>query len=244
MIDFSAVRLGRAFVRHDPKRLMAAHQLLETLAPAPPAVDNTSGVASWGMMLNDQLGCCTIAGLGHSQQVATLNTDGEVTPGDSVILAGYEKYCGYIQGNPKTDNGGNELDILARIQQDGFGGMKLLGYVSPDPANLDHVRKAISYFGSVYMGAEMPLSAQQAGTWDVGSGSSAVAGSWGGHCMVTAKYDPSTFDFITWGENQAATVNWWLKYPDECHVLVWDCWVKKFPAATQQMILSMLGELD
>lgn len=243
MTDFSAVRLGRTFVRHDPKRLMLAHHLLESLAPAPPAADNTKGVTSWGMMLNDQLGCCTITGLGHSEQITTMDT-GMTTPADDVILAGYEKYCGYDPRYPNTDQGGNELDILSRIQTDGFGGMKLLGYVSPDPANLDHVKKAIAYFGSVYMGAELPLAAKSNDTWDVASGAIGVPGSWGGHCMVSGKYDPATFGFISWGANQPATEAWWLKYVDECHVLLWDVWMERFPAATQQMILSMLQDLD
>ncbi|MGA8727374.1 MAG: hypothetical protein WB608_01380 [Terracidiphilus sp.] len=239
-MDHTLMKLGRAAVRRDPKRLLLGHHLLASLPDAPQECDNTQGVTAWGVMLNDSLGCCTISGLGHSSQVATLNTGGEVTPPDSLIEAGYEKYCGYVPGNPATDQGGVELDILAGITRDGFNGLKLLGYVSPDPQNIDHVKKAIAYFGSVYIGAELPLSSKNQTIWDAVDGASGAPGTWGGHCMVAPRYDIDECPFITWGENQPATWRWWTKYVDECHVLLWDAWLKKFPTATQTMILGML----
>jgi hypothetical protein len=196
------------------------------------------------MMSNDQLGDCTIAGIGHSIQVASLNTGAEITPADSQIVAGYEKYCGYVPGDDSTDQGGIEMDVLDGIKRDGFAGMKLLGYVSPDPKNIDHVKKAIAYFGAVYVGAELPLAAQNQGVWDVADGKSGQPGGWGGHCMVSPKYDAKLAPFITWGVNQAATWAWWLKYVDECHVLLWDGWLKRFPASTQDTVLSMLQVLE
>lgn len=244
MSDYSHLQLGRSGLRHDSRRRLAAHKMLEALPAPPEAVDNTNGVTAWGMMRNDQLGDCTIAGVGHCQQVATLNTGSETTPSDDLIEAGYEKYCGYVPGNDSTDQGGVELDILAGIKRDGFAGMKLLGFVSPDPTNINHVKKAIAYFGSVYVGAELPLSAQNSGVWDVVSGTNGVAGGWGGHCMVSPKYDATLAPFITWGTNQPATWAWWQKYVDECHVLLWDCWLKKFPASTQDKVLALLEDVD
>jgi hypothetical protein len=74
MANYSQLQLGRSGIRHDLRRRTAAHKMLASLPPPPAAVDNTCGVTAWGMMSNDQLGDCTIAGIGHSIQVASLNT--------------------------------------------------------------------------------------------------------------------------------------------------------------------------
>jgi hypothetical protein len=223
---------------------MMGHRILDALPDAPPTIDNTHGISSWGMMLNDILGICTIAGLGHSQQVVSLCAGEEITPPDAVIEQGYETLCGYNPSDPSTDQGGVEMDILSTVSTTGFAGMKLLGFVSPDPQNIDHVKKAIALFRSVYVGASMPLSAQNSGVWDVVSGDEGVPGGWGGHCMVGPKYDPSQVNFITWGANQAATWAWWQKYVDEFHVLVWDKVLNLFPEETQQDIIDMLQTLN
>jgi hypothetical protein len=244
MIDYSHVRLGRNGLRHDPRRRLAAHKILALLPPPPAECDNTNGITSWQMMANDSLGDCTCAGLGHSLQVATLAEGKMITPPNSTIIGTYEKYCGYNPADPDTDQGGVELDILSGIKRDGFAGDELLGFVSPDPQNLDHIKKSICYFRSVYIGAELPLSAKQSGLWDVVAGANGVAGAWGGHCMVAPRYTADgKIGFVTWGENQLATLGWWQKYVDECHVLLWKSMLALWPASTQQSVLSILQDV-
>lgn len=232
-------KLGRASVTHNPLRRKLATTLLESLPEAPAAVDNTNGLTSWGMMGNDTLGDCTCAGLGHSVQIATLNTGGIQTPSTDVVEQAYSTLCGYVAGNPATDQGGNELDILTTLEgsKGGVFGRKLLGFVSPDPKNLDHVKKAIAYFGSVYMGCLLPVNTQTQPVWTPEAQDGGIEG---GHCMVNARYDATLIPFITWGKVQPATWDWWLRYVDECHVLLWDVWLRKFPLATQQTLLGML----
>lgn len=239
------LKLGVRAVKHSAAHRLAAHALLESLPAPPERVDNRNGIASWGMMLNDQLGCCTIAGLGHSAQVATLGAGAEVTVPDAVILSDYERFCGYVNGDPSTDQGGVELDVLADARAQGFGGEELLGYVSPDPANVDHVKKAIAWFRSVYVGAALPLSAQkQGGVWTVVAGQQGVAGGWGGHCMVAPAYTPELCPWITWGANQDADWGWFARYVEEVHVLLWKSQLAQFPAATQAQVLGMLEALQ
>jgi hypothetical protein len=94
------------------------------------------------------------------------------------------------------------------------------------------------------MGAELPLSAQSSGLWDVVSGQQGTPGGWGGHCMVAPKYTADgKIQFVTWGENQPATLAWWQKYVDECHVLLWASMLKLWPAAKQEAVLSILQEI-
>lgn len=243
----AVVKLGRSAIKHLPARRLLGHHLLEMLPPPPPAVDNTNGGTSWGMMKNDVLGDCTCAGLAHSLQIATLNSGIKQTPSDEEVLQAYEQFCGYNPADSSTDQGGVEVDILTAVSKVGFAGHKLLGWASPDPGNIDHWKKAIAYFNAVYIGAAMPLSAQNNGPtvlWNVESGNDGVAGGWGGHCLISAKYAPDMTEFITWGANQPATWDWRNAYVDEVHVLLWDCDLAKFPVSTQETILSMLDSLD
>lgn len=241
MIDLRTVKLGRKSVTHDPKKRMLATSFLETLPPPPDSVDNTNGITEWGMDGNDTLGDCTMAGLDHHHQVVTLNAGNRISATTSEVVDAYSEYCGYVVGNPSTDQGGNENDILTQVMAgSGVFGGKLLGTVSPDPKNIDHVKKAIALFRAVYMGCEIPRNIQNQNVWTAVENDGGIEG---GHCMINASYTPTFVPFITWGMNQPATWSWWLKYVDECHVLVWDSTLKLFPASQQNTILAMLNQV-
>ena len=77
MADHSRMKLGKKPRRYDRRTLRLGRFLTPALAPPPPAVTNSGGVASWGMMLNGPntygqgippagLGDCTIAGVAHA----------------------------------------------------------------------------------------------------------------------------------------------------------------------------------
>ena len=63
---------------------------------APEVWDGTSGITDWGMMMNDALGDCTCAALGHLIQAWTAESGTEYTPPDSAILTAYEKLAAMI----------------------------------------------------------------------------------------------------------------------------------------------------
>jgi hypothetical protein len=131
-IDHSAMHLGKRPKRHDPRTLKLARYMTGTLPPAPSQVDYAHGIADWGMMLNDKLGCCTIAAVGHAVQTWTANAGKELTVPDSTILACYEKWDGYNPADPMTDQGGVELNVLNDWRQEAFNGHSLDAYVSID----------------------------------------------------------------------------------------------------------------
>ncbi len=245
-LDFHNVKLGRRSVTHLPQKKLMGHTLMGLLPPPPRICDNRRGLTQWGMMGNDVLGDCTCAGVAHSLQVATLNTNVESSAPDAVVEAAYQKYCGYVPGDPASDQGGDESVVLAGIETDGFNGHRLLGTVTVDPHNLDHMTQAIASFGSIYIGAELPLSARSQHVWDADATAAGQPGTWGGHCIVSAAYDleAGKMPWITWGVNQDATIAWALKYVDEVHVLLWDSWVAKFPGDTQEQILDLLQGLN
>lgn len=227
MADHSHMRLGRKAVKTDSRTLALAKYLKPSLPPPPPAKDWTNGHANWGMMLNDQLGDCTIAGVGHAIQVWTVNNGGIVTVPDKVIESFYERWDGYVPGDPSTDNGGVELDVLADWRKTPVAGHTLLAFADPKVADLAEIRHAITLFGGVYIGLSLPVTAQKQDVWDVvkGGGANAKKGSWGGHCVFVPKYDQTTFTCITWGQLKQMTVAFWNEYCDEAHALLGKNWL-------------------
>ncbi len=238
MADHSQMRLGRKAIKTDSRTLMMANYITPGLPPPPPAKDWTNGITSWGMMLNDTLGDCTIAGAAHAVQVWSANTGGEVTVPDATIENYYQQWDGYVPGNPGTDKGGVELDVLNAWQKQGFAGRVLLAFADPKPSNLTQIRQSITMFGGVYIGLALPLTAQSQDVWDVVTpgGAKAKPGSWGGHCVFVPKYDEHGFTCITWGQLKTMTLAFWKKYCDEAHTLLSQVWLtdKGSPAGFDQ----------
>lgn len=222
-------RLGRKAIKTDTRTLKLAKYLTAAL-PAPPAArDWTHGITNFGMMRNDVLGDCTIAGCGHAVQLWTANTSSEVTLNDDVIESTYSAWDGYVPGNPSTDNGGVELDVLTDWRKSGLAGHTLIGFVAANVKNLTEIRQTIALFGGAYIGLALPLTAQNQTMWNVvpddGTGTSA-AGSWGGHCVYVPAYTPSTFTCITWGGPLTMTVAFFSAYCDEAYALFGADWLK------------------
>ncbi len=134
-VTTATMKLGKRPRRHDLRTLQMARYLAgagqaQPLRP-PASVDYTHGITDWGSMLNDQLGCCTIAAVGHAVQAWTANALGrELTVPDSAILNYYEKWDGYDPANASSDQGGVELDVLNNWRQQGFDGVSLDAYVA------------------------------------------------------------------------------------------------------------------
>ena len=163
MIDHSQVKLGKKAARVDTRTLKLSRYFLATLPPPPPSCDFSHSQDEWGVMMNDELGNCTIAAVAHAVQTWTQVINQEITVPDQVVVDYYSRWCGYMRGIDSTDNGGVELDVLNNWRRDTFAGHQLLGYADADPTNLDHVKQAVALFGGD-KGTELyaPLIAQAA----------------------------------------------------------------------------------
>ena len=149
MVDHSQMKLGRKAIKTDTRTLRLARYLTSGLPAAPDAVDWTKGIKDFGMMLNSDLGDCTIAALGHAIQIWSTNIGTETTVADADILAAYEKWDGYNPSDPSTDQGGVELDVLTDFKRDGLAGHTLLAFADPFVNNLTEVRQSINVSGSL-----------------------------------------------------------------------------------------------
>jgi len=145
------------------------------LPPAPRSVDWTAKIRSWPMFSNDTLGDCTAAAAAHMIQCWTANASHAFTPTNVQVIAAYSATGHYVPGNPSTDSGAVELDVLNFWRQQGIAGHKIDAYVAFNPQNFEHARQAINIFGGIYIGLALPLSAQNQDVWDVPSFFSRIA---------------------------------------------------------------------
>lgn len=218
MVDHSSMKLGRRGLKLDRRRLKLARYLSPALPDPPSDKDWIGGFDAWGMMLNDSLGDCTIAGVGHALQTLTHASGSVFTASDAEILDAYKAWDGYT-GDPATDQGGYEPDVLNHWRSDGLAGHKIDAYADPEPGNQWHVRWAITLFGGLYIGVTLPVSAQNQDVWDVVADDGGV---WGGHCVWVPKYDYAAGKLwcVTWGAVKEMTWAWFDKYCDEAHAVV------------------------
>lgn len=228
MADHASMRLGRKAVKRDSRTLQFATYVQPgVLPPAPLEVDYMGATKDWGMMLNDQLGCCTIAGGFHLSQFWSWMVHGVVpTVPDAVIQSYYSKWDGYVAGQPNTDNGGVELDVLTDWKSQTLNEIPIIGFVSVDYTDPVQVQQAMWLFGGLYIGVELPISAQDQDVWDAVSGHKGKPGSWGGHCVAVGKgTQDGVRTCVTWGAAKDMTKAFWDKYVDECYAALSPAWI-------------------
>jgi hypothetical protein len=222
MVSHHRRPLGKHAARHDPRTLSLAKYVKRGAELAPPASANWSSKTNqkWPMYLNDQLGCCTCAGAAHHIEVWTAAGKGkEVEITDADVLKAYEAVGGYNPADPSTDNGANMLDVLKFWRKNGIGKHRIGAFVSVTLHDV-LVQDAIAMFGGVYVGVDLPLSAQNQAVWDVVPGPKGKTGSWGGHAIAVVDYDARGLTCVTWGDLKRMTWPFFSRYADEAYAIV------------------------
>lgn len=222
------LRLGKHPARHDPRTLrFASYAPLDRL-PAPPPARNWGRTMprAWGMMRNDQLGCCTVSAAAHLIQTWTAQNNRLITPSDGSVVAAYSAITGYSPDKPGTDAGANMLDVLKFWRTTGIDRHRITAFAAVD-RDPTHLKIATNLFGGLYVGAQLPLSAKRQSGWIVPAVPSADdrGGSWGGHAMELVAYDRSGVTFVTWGREQKASWAWVAAYVDEAFACISPEWI-------------------
>ena len=248
-------KLGKLAPKIDNRTLKMANYI-KKLPPIPAAINWYSTPElqqnfSWGMLLNDQMGCCAIAGPAHIEMVWTGNTGHPYIATNDCVLKAYEVVGGYNPADSQnTDNGCVMLNVMNYWRNVGICDHKIAGYVSVNPHNITNIKAAIYMFGAINLGIALPASAQDQDIWDVTDPSltgDATPGSWGGHCVVASKYDANTITCITWGEEKIMTWAYFKTYCDEAYAAISHDWLNAnglspsgFNLATLQQDLSAI----
>jgi hypothetical protein len=210
--------------------------------PTPPASLNWTDRLriAWGMMLNDRLGDCTCAAVGHAIQLMTgLAKAAAVTVPDATILALYEAVSGYDPATGANDNGAVEADVLARWRRCGVPGHrhhKIAAYGRVNHRNVTLVQQVIALFGFAYIGTQVPADWEQApAVWDV-SDSQIV----GGHAVILVGWDDTGFWLISWGQVFKLTYAAFDRYVDEVWGVVSRDWIRSDRVAPSGLNLAGL----
>jgi hypothetical protein len=194
--------------------------------PAPPAsvaAPNTE----WPMVLNDEIGDCTLAGEIHVEQAGALIVDEPWEyPGDSVVETEYFDLTG------GADTGLLLTQVLQPWHTTGLFGAKNGGFASVHPYDTTLLKQAIWIFGNLYIGVNLPAIAQQqfkpdgSGVWEL-TNTPADYDIAGGHCVVPVAYSIDGVRAVTWGGTVLITWAWWFMYVSQVYTVVPSRFVEK-----------------
>ena len=202
--------------------------------PQPPDPDNfghDTAVPAWGMLGNDAVGDCAIAGPMHMIELWTAANGRPVLFTTQDALDGYSAVAGYDprqaddSGNNATDTGCVLRDVLKYWKNTGFtdssGRVHQIGaFLQVDAADLKNLVEGLYIFGASLSGLQVPdtmqdqFSARQ--TFTVVPGARID----GGHCMPLAGKKNGLFRGLTWNDVLPATVEAVQTYYDEHWIIL------------------------
>lgn len=191
--------------------------------PAPPAqADWHTAVASWPMYLNDQIGDCTEAMVGHCiENASTYGQGTTIEVADSDVLTAYERVSGYDPNKPDSDQGAVLQDVYGDWVKHGVGGHKATVFAQVDHANATELKQAVDLLGAVGLGITVTqdmMDAFNAGQpWSTATGEQL-----GGHAVPIVGYDADFVYVVTWAKVQKMT---WACYA----VVTEEAWAAVLP---------------
>ena len=240
---------GRRPVRHTGRtrkslKIIATH--LMKLGPAPTETNNyievtrtalkAAGLSNWGVMLNNNEGCCVCSDTGHVDEQRTANAGKIIIPADFDIQTLYEAVGGYDpsqtkpDGSNPTDQGCDETTMEDWTSTStGFCGRKLDATGMVDFTNLDFLIWCIELFGSARLGINFPAWAMDAfnagrpwGAPPAGADTTIE----GGHDVPLVDFRNGQFTCITWGVEQIVTAPFLTLYCEESHAEIAADWIQ------------------
>ena len=218
----SELKLGKLPVRTDVRTLLLARYVDRSVLPEPPpSLDLAAAVRRWPMYANDRLGDCTCAAAGHMVEAWTAAARGAAVeiPEREVV----EAFEAVKLVDPLTGaEGAIELDVLRYWRAAGIGGHRIGAFARLGVADHLLARTGAYLFGGLYIGLELPLSAQSQAVWDWSGRLDGPArpGSWGGHAVDVVGYDAAGLTVVTWGAPKAMTWPFWDRYCDEAYCII------------------------
>lgn len=232
----------------DPRRPLCRPKL--PAVPLTQDVDYASKVSSWPMYLNNRLGDCTFAAIGHMYGGWTRYASGtEALFSDDQIQTGYSRVGGYVPGDPSTDNGCVMQDVLADQKKHGLVDTsgkvhKVAGYAAfGNPCDQVLLGQVLDVFGTVYTGInvqqqmEDEFGAGQPWTWDP---SGQVVG---GHAVCLQRRlgsGDAPLEYVTWGALQPATLGFLAGAVEEAWAVVTQDWIAANGTSVEGLDLRQL----
>jgi hypothetical protein len=215
------VKLGKLPVRRDVRTLALARYVDRAKLPQPPAsLDLTTHVTEWPMYANDTRGDCTCAAAGHMIEAWTAALGSTVEVPEQAVLDAFDNVK--IVDPDTGEEGAVELDVLRFWRKTGIGDHRIGAFASVTVHDQQLVRTAAYVFGGLYIGLQLPLTAQKQDVWDwTGSlKGPAEPGSWGGHAVDVVGYSMGGLSVVTWGALKKLTWAFWERYCEESYCII------------------------
>jgi hypothetical protein len=218
------MKLGKKPYVQSKKDLLYRNYRGTNLPPIPASFGHQNLVSNWGMLGNDTVGDCVIAGADHAIMLWTAEgTGAPVAFTTANALADYSAITGY---NPNDPNSNQGTDIRTALQYQQTTGMinapgkrhKIGAFLALDQTNFNEVLEALYLFSVVKIGIMLPESAQQqfanGQPWTVVAGSPIE----GGHDVELTGFDGTWLKLVTWGVGWEMSVEFFKAYCDEAWV--------------------------
>jgi hypothetical protein len=219
--------LGKSPPRHDRRTLLLTNFIdRSALQPSPASRDWGGAIKNWGMLANDQIGDCAIAGPAHLSMCLAANSGKPFIPTVEQVIADYSRVSGYNPQTGANDNGCVLLDVMNYWRTNGIAGHKITAYAAVHPLDHQLIDFAISYLGGCLIGVMLPAAAQRMNAlWSVPRhpiGYQWAPGSWGGHAVpyVGQNETNGLYRPVSWGQEISASHDFHDRYCDECYVVL------------------------
>jgi hypothetical protein len=239
-------KLGKLPVETDVRTISLARYVDPAVLPPPPAtLDLAARVPDWPMYANDRLGDCTTAAAGHMIEAWTAAGRGHALEvPESAVVDAFE-HVKVV--DPRTgEEGAVELDVLRYWRRTGIARHRIGAFARVSIHDHALVRIGAYLFGGLYIGIQLPVTAQHQRVWDWTHRLDGPArpGSWGGHAVDVVRYDARTLTVVTWGRLKELTWSFWDRYCDEAYCLLSTDFLESGKAPNGFGLVALKRELE
>lgn len=184
--------------------------------PKAPAKVDVPSVADWGMLGNDVVGDCGVAGLEHGFMADAAAT-GEAETFATTAQA-KDFYFTYTDGR---DSGVVLATFLAYVRQHGYYGHTVEAFAPVAVHDVPTLQWAIAAYDFTYCGIVVTQAMQEAFAnhqpWGMATLQQAPEG---GHCVAAVGYDDQFLYVVTWGQVQPVTWPAWHAMSSEAYAVL------------------------
>jgi hypothetical protein len=225
-------KLGKRPARPRPTDLRFSNYRVGLLPIAPVLPPPPAGkfghellVPTWGVLGNDTVGDCAVAGAAHETMLWTAEGKNPAPFNDECVIKCYSEITGYDPSDPSTDTGCDMHDVLNYRRQVGLldanGNRHKIGaYLALDIGNIQHLLEALYLFSAVGVGIQFPDTAMEqfhaAMPWDLPGGTIE-----GGHYVpLVGRNSRQNLVCVTWGRLQAMTLGFYTAFAEEAWAIL------------------------
>lgn len=219
-------KLGRKSYTQDERDLKLKNYLDTSQLPLlPPVFGHQVLISNWGMLGNDTVGDCVIAGADHETLLWCQEGGNPVSFTDVNAINDYSAITGYNPNDPNSDQGTDVRAALKYRQKTGMmdsaGNRHKIGaYLQLDQTNLNEVLMAAYLFSAVGIGINFPSSAMDqfnhGEPWTVIKDSEIE----GGHYVPILGYDAQYLYCVTWGQIHKMDIEFFKTYCEEAWAIL------------------------